>query len=75
MFPILNCLETRKCILPMLFTFVPEYDIRYIMEKNDRLILNRTNQVLEYADDVKLLNTIKRNTEVLLIIRNAIGLK
>jgi len=25
-FPILNILETRKGILPMLFTFVPEYD-------------------------------------------------
>jgi hypothetical protein len=73
-FPILNILETRKCILQMLFTFVPEYDIRNIVEKNDRLILNRTHQVLGYADD-KLLNTVKRNTEVLIVIRNAVGLK
>lgn len=74
-FPILNSLETRKSILPMFFTFVPEYDIRYIVEKNDRLILNRTHKVLGYADDVKILNTITRNTEVLLIIRNVGGLK
>ena len=74
-FPILNILETRKHILPKLFTFVPEYDIRNIEEKNDRLILNRTHQVLGYADDVMLLNTIKRNTEVLIVIRNAVGLK
>jgi hypothetical protein len=46
----------------MLFTFVPEYDNRNIKEKNDRLILNRTHQVLGYAEDVKLLNTRKRNT-------------
>jgi hypothetical protein len=59
----------------MLFTSVPEYDIRNIKEKNDRLIMNKTHQVLGYADDVKLLNTIKRNTEVLIVIRNADGLK
>ena len=74
-FPILNILETRKCILPMLFTFVPEYDIRNIQETNDRLVLNRTHQVLGYADDVTLLNIVKRNTEVLIVIRNAVGLK
>jgi len=49
--------------------------IRNIKEKNDRLILNRAHQVLGYADDVKLLNTIKRNTEVLIVIRNVVGLK
>jgi len=57
------------------FTFIPEYDIRNIEEKNDRLILNRTHQVLGYADDVKLLNTTRRNTKVLIVIRNAVGLK
>jgi len=74
-FPILYILETRKCILPVFFTFIPEYDIRNIEEKNDRLILNRTHQVLGYADDVKLLNTTRRNTKVLIVIRNAVGLK
>jgi len=42
---------------------------------NDRLILNTVHQVLGYADDVKLLNTIKRKTEVLTVIRNVVGLK
>jgi hypothetical protein len=51
-FPILNILETRKCTLPMLFTLIPEYDIRNTEEKNDRLKLNRTQHVLGYADDV-----------------------
>lgn len=59
----------------MLFTFVPEYDIRNIEKKNNRLIQNRTHHVLGYPDDVKLLNTIKRNREVLIVIRNAAGLK
>lgn len=59
----------------MLFTFVPEYEIRNIEKKNDRLIQNRKHQVLGYPDNVKLLNTIKRNTEVLTVIRHAVGLK
>jgi hypothetical protein len=49
--------------------------IRNTEEKNDRLTLNRAHQVLGYADDVKLLNTVKRNTEVLIVIGNVDGLK
>jgi hypothetical protein len=61
--PIMNTFETRKC------------NIRNVEEKNDRLILNTTHLVLGCADNVKLLNTTKRKTEVLLVIRNVVGLK
>jgi hypothetical protein len=68
-------LKQENAFLAMLFRIVPEYDFRKVPENNDRLILNRTHHLLGYADDVKLLNTTKKNTEVLLVTSNEVGLK
>jgi hypothetical protein len=52
--------------LPLVFNFALEYAIK-IQENQVGLKLNRTNQLLVYADGVKLLgdniDTIKKNTE------------
>jgi hypothetical protein len=64
-FPIQNGLKQGDALSPLLFNFVLEYAISKVQEKQVGLKLNRTHQLLAYADDVILLryniHTIKKN--------------
>jgi hypothetical protein len=53
----------------LIFKFILEYAIRMVLENQVGLKLNRTHQMLVYADDINLLgdkiNTIKKKTDSL----------
>lgn len=56
--------------MPSLLKFALEYGIKKVQENQVGLKLNRTHQLLHYADDVPLLgdntDTIKKNMETLI---------
>jgi hypothetical protein len=54
-FPIQNDLENRYVLLPLFFNFALEYTIINVQENQVELKLNKTHQLLVYADDVTLL--------------------
>ena len=62
----------------MLFNFALEYAIRRVQVNQDGSILNGTNQLLVYVDDVSILgesvHSIRKNTEALLVGSKKIGL-
>jgi hypothetical protein len=64
---------------PLLFNFALEYAIRKVQENQVGLKLNRTHQLLIYADDVNVLgdniDTTKKNRETLSDISKVIGLE
>jgi len=63
----------------MLFNFALEYAIRRVQVNQDGLKLNRTQQLLAYADDVNILggsiHTLKENAEALVTATREIRLE
>jgi hypothetical protein len=78
-FPIQNGLEQGDALSPLLFNFALEFAIRKVQETQVGLKLNRTHQLLAYADDVNLLgdniDTRKKNTETLIDASKEVGLE
>jgi hypothetical protein len=78
-FPIQNGLKQGDALLPLLFNFALKHAIRKVQENQAGLKLNRTHQLLVYADYINLLdnsiNTIKENTETLVHASSVVGLE
>jgi hypothetical protein len=78
-FPIQNCLKQGDALSTLLFNFALEYAIRKFQENQLGLKLNRTHQLLSYADDVNLLgdtiDTMKKNIETLIDTSKEVGLE
>jgi hypothetical protein len=66
-FPIQNGLKQGDALSPLPFSFVLEYVIRKVQERQVGLKLNGTHQLLAYTDDVNLLgdniDTMNKHTE------------
>jgi hypothetical protein len=79
-FPIQNDLKQGAASsLPLLFNFVLEYAIKKVKENQVGMKMNRTHQLLVYADDLNPLgdniDTIKKNTQTLIDARKDVGLE
>jgi hypothetical protein len=78
-FSIQNDLKQGDALSSLLFNFALKYAIRNDQENQVGMKLNGTHQLLVYADNVNLLadniDTIKKNTETLIIASKEIGLE
>jgi len=78
MFPIMNGLKQGDALSPLLFNFALEYAIKRIQVKQDGLKLNGIQQLLVYAEDVKILGgsvyTVKENAEDFVMASKETGL-
>jgi hypothetical protein len=77
-FPIQNGLKQGDALSALIFNFALEYTIRRVQEKQEKVKVNGTHQILAYADDVNILgetiNTIRKNTEAVLDWNKEVGL-
>ena len=64
-------MKQGDALSPLLFNFALEYAIRRIQVNQDGLKLNGTHQLLDYADDVNMLegsiHTVKENAGALIV--------
>jgi hypothetical protein len=78
-FPIRNGLKQGDALSPLLSNFALEYAIRRVQENQEGLKLNRTHQLLSYADNINTvgesIETTKKNTEALLDACKEVGLE
>ena len=78
-FPIRNGLKKGDALSPMVLNFALEHAIRRIQIDQDGLKLNCTHQILDYVDDVNIvegsIHTLKENAETLVAATKEIGLE
>ena len=69
----------RNGLSSLFFDFALEYAIRRVQVNQDSLKLNRTHQLLVYADDVNILggsvHSVKENADTLIGASKEIGLE
>jgi len=76
-FPTKNSLKQGDALSPLILNLLLEYAIRSVQRNQDGLKLNGTHQILVYADDIILgesIHTVKKNTEALVSVSKESGL-
>jgi hypothetical protein len=79
MFSVQNGLKQGDALSPLFFNSALEYAVRKVQENQVGLKLNGTHHLLVYVEDVNLLgnymDTIKKNTETLIVTSKEVGLE